>query len=232
MKRIAPLSSFLKTLKSKIEHASYRVRGRRKNFAKIYKEGGFSGRNFPLSGAGSTLEQTEKVRQAIPDILRELNAHSLFDAPCGDFTWMREIDLENISYTGADIVEALIDMNIRKYSRENRTFIVADIVKDDLPKADVVLCRDCFVHLSNRDVVRAVRNFKESQSAYLLTTTFYEVRENRDLVSGRGWRPINLNIPPFDFPPALKMVIEECTEFDGTYYDKSLGLWRLSDIAL
>jgi hypothetical protein len=86
--------------------------------------------------------------------------------------------------------------------------------------------------LSNKDIVRALNNFKRSQSSYLLTTTFYNVRGNKDLVSGRGWRPINLNIPPFDFPPPLKLIVEECTEFDGAYYDKSLGLYKLSDIAL
>lgn len=232
MKRIALINDLLNMLKAKIVHASYRVRGRKRNFNKIFQEGGFSGDGFPLSGAGSTLEQTKKVREEIPRILKDLKLKSLLDAPCGDFTWMREVNLVDILYIGADIVDELIKKNISKYSGKNRTFIVADIVKDDLPKTDMILCRDCFVHLSNKDIVRALRNFKRSQSSYLLTTTFYKMTNNKDLVSGRGWRPVNLNIPPFDFPSPLKLIIEECTEFNGTYYDKSLGLWKLSDIAL
>jgi hypothetical protein len=232
MKRNELLNDLLSRLQAKIKHASYRVRGRKRNFNKIFKEGGFSGDGFPLSGVGSTLEQTKKVREEIPRILKDLKLTSLLDAPCGDFTWMREIDLGDIYYIGADIVNELIKKNIINCSGENKSFIVADIVKDDLPKADMILCRDCFVHLSNKDIIRALRNFKRSQSSYLLTTTFYKVTNNKDLVSGRGWRPVNLNIPPFDFPSPLKLIIEECTEFNGTYYDKSLGLWKLSDIYL
>ena len=221
---------FLNLVKAKIKHASYRFRGRKKNFKIIYREGGFSGDEFPLSGAGSSLEQTKKVREEIPIIMRELEIKSLLDAPCGDFTWMSEVDLEGITYIGADIVDEIIEKNIMHYSGEKRKFIVADIVKDNLPKADVILCRDCLVHLSNKDILRALRNFKKSQSYYLLTTTFYNVSNNQDLVSGRGWRPINLVAPPFNFPPPLKLIIEECTELNGTYNDKSLGLWKLSDI--
>jgi hypothetical protein len=232
MKGIKLVSDLIRTFEAKIRHASYRLRSRKQNFNKIFKEGGFSGKELPLSGAGSTLEQTKRLREMIPDLLKDLEAKSLLDAPCGDFTWMREIDLGDISYTGADIVDDLIKKNINIYSGGNKNFIVADIVKDELPKADIIFCRDCFVHLSNKDIVRALRNFKRSQSSYLLTTTFYKMTNNRDLVSGRGWRPVNLNIPPFDLPSPLKLIIEECTEFNSTYYDKSLGLWKLSDIAL
>ncbi len=145
---------------------------------------------------------------------------------------MREVDLGNIFYTGVDIVAELIRENTAKYSDKNRRFLSADIVNDVLARADVALCRDCFVHLSNKDIVRAVRNFKKSQSSYLLTTTFFHVKTNEDLVSGRGWRPVNLNMQPFNFPPPLRLIVEECTEFDGVYFDKSLALWKLSDIHL
>lgn len=224
-------TNLLNALKAKLEHAGYRVQGRRRNFAKVYKQGGFSGREFPSSGAGSTLEQTRRIREAIPKLLKELMAESLIDAPCGDFTWMAEIDLGDVSYVGVDIVEEVIRQNMNSYARENRSFIVADIVKNELPRADIVLCRDCFVHLSNRDIVRAIKKLKASQSTYLLTTTFLGMKENGDLVSGRGWRPINLNMPPFNFPPPLRLIVEECTELDGEYNDKGLGLWKLVDIA-
>jgi SAM-dependent methyltransferase len=226
------VSELLIKLKSKIKHASYRLRSRKEKFKKIYEEGGFSGKELPLSGAGSTLEQTKRLRDMIPEVLKGLKAKSLLDAPCGDFTWMREIDLGGISYIGVDIVDEIIEKNISNYSGGNIKFAVADIVKDELPKADVILCRDCFVHLSNKDIVRALRNFKISQSSYLLTTTFYKAANNRDLVSGRGWRPVNLVARPFNSPPPLKLIIEGCTEFDGTYYDKSLGLWKLSDLSV
>ena len=107
-----------------------------------------------------------------------------------------------------------------------------DIVKEDLPTADVIICRDCFVHLSNKDIIEALKKFKRSQSHYLLTTTFYNIKENNDLVSGRGWRPINLQKSPFNFPEPIKLISENCTEQNGKYLDKSLGLWKLEQIFL
>jgi len=40
----------------------------------------------------------------------------------------------------------------------------------------------------------------------------------------------NLRQPPFDFPAPLQTMLEGCTEAAGKYQDKSLGLWRLSNI--
>jgi hypothetical protein len=33
---------------------------------------------------------------------------SLLDIPCGDFHWMRRVNLQGLSYVGADIVRELI----------------------------------------------------------------------------------------------------------------------------
>lgn len=63
------------------------------------------------SGRGSNLAETHAVRAALPPLCRELGAHSLLDVPCGDFHWMRLVEFEGVSYTGADIVAPLIEAN-------------------------------------------------------------------------------------------------------------------------
>jgi hypothetical protein len=63
----------------------------------------------------------------------------------------------------------------------------------------------------------------------LLTTTFTEHPQNQDILTGQ-WREINLELEPFSLPKPLLPVNEECTEADGKYADKSLGLWRISEI--
>jgi hypothetical protein len=103
-------------------------------------------------------------------------------------------------------------------------------MRGDLPRSDVILCRDCLVHLSYDDVHRTLGNFKCSATTYLLTTTFTSLAANSDIVTGQ-WRPLNLQLPPFSFPSPLKIIVEGCTEAGGRYADKSLALWRLSDIA-
>jgi hypothetical protein len=225
--RVNKIATFLKV---RFEHARYRWTSRKEKFIKIYRNGGFGGFNAPLSGTGSTLIQTRCIREALPNILRRIDAKSMIDAPCGDFTWMKEIDIGDISYLGVDIVPSIINDNTQKYSSQNRKFCDLDIVTNILPRADLILCRDCFIHLSNRDIMKSVENFKKSNSKYLLTTTFIDLKKNSNLVSGRGWRPVNLMLPPFNFPQPIEIINEGCSEGGGQYSDKCLGLWDLSTL--
>jgi hypothetical protein len=41
-----------------------------------------------------------------------------------------------------------------------------------------------------------------------------------------------LQLPPFNFPKPLKLIDEKCTEYNGKFADKHLGLWLLNDIKL
>jgi hypothetical protein len=179
------------------------------------------------SGTGSTLQQTAVIRKEIPKVIAAFNIQSLLDAACGDFNWMRHVPL-GCQYYGVDVVPTLIKHNQMHFASKDRTFKVADISKDLLPKVDVILCRDNLVHLSYDDIKAVLLNFKKSGSKYLLTTTFTQ-RFNRNINTGE-WRPINLQLPPFNFPEPVRLINEKCTE--GTYSDKSLGLWLLSDIKI
>ena len=57
------------------------------------------------SGRGSTLAYTKPLRRSLAKSLRRLNATVFLDAPCGDFNWMRHVELpDGTSYIGGDIV--------------------------------------------------------------------------------------------------------------------------------
>jgi len=182
-----------------------------------------------LSGSGSRLIQTIEIRMQIPVLVREFNASSMLDAPCGDFHWQKEMELELQQYVGVDIVPDIIRINQERYGDHIRQFRLLDITKDELPRSDIILCRDCLVHFPFKKIVFALRNFKRSESSYLLTTTFSQRAENRDILTGH-WRPINLELSPFNFPKPIKVINEKCTEEGGRASDKSLGFWRLEDI--
>ena len=206
------------------------VQSNKTKFTEIYERNGFTGASYPSSGIGSSLDQTIKLREELPKLFSEYNIHSIVDAPCGDFTWMNEINLDKYEYYGFDIVSKVIVQNQKKYAKENIHFDELDIVKHIAPAVDLIICRDCLVHLSNRDALKALSNFKKSGSKYLLTTTFSARDRNPDLVSGRGWRPLNLQKPPFNFPAPLLLINENCTESGGIYSDKSLGLWLIENL--
>ena len=212
----------------KIRRLRHRLMPKKVVFSKIYHDNHWRGQNT-VSGTGSDLIQTSAIRQEIPILLKRINAKSLLDAACGDFNWMKEAKLDLEKYIGVDIVPELIAQDQEKYGDGTREFMNLDITKDDLPQVDLILCRDCLVHLPFKHIFAAIHNFKKSRSEYLLTTTFTELEKNKDIVTGR-WRPLNFQLPPFGFPKPIRLIDEKCTEKDGKYSDKRLALWKLEDI--
>ncbi|MBB5849959.1 class I SAM-dependent methyltransferase [Amycolatopsis umgeniensis] len=181
-----------------------------------------------VSGPGSESVQTRRLRELLPGLLDRFGVRTLLDLPCGDFGWLSEVDLALERYIGADIVPDLVELNATRFRDDPvREFRVLDLTDDPLPSVDLVLCRDCLVHLSFADIERALRNLRRSGSRYLLTTTFTELGTNADIATG-DWRPVNLCREPFGFPEPLAVLVEGCTEENGAYADKSLGLWEIA----
>ena len=199
-------------------------------FSSIYQRNEWESEES-VSGPGSTMQQTAVVRAQLPGLLEELQAKSLLDAPCGDFNWMKELALPLENYIGADIVPELTERNQKLFGDKTRSFVQLDLTRDALPAADVVLCRDCLVHLSHKMVFAALKNLQQSGSKYLLTTTYPDEKENINIVTG-GWRPLNLEAAPFSLPPAHRVIDEQCFDPGGTNSGKSLGLWKLDELFL
>ena len=86
-----------------------------KRFTKIYLENHWND-SESRSGEGSTLENTQNVRNELPKILKKYNIKSMLDAPCGDFNWMKSITQDvSIKYIGGDIVKPMIENNQAKH---------------------------------------------------------------------------------------------------------------------
>lgn len=180
------------------------------------------------SGAASTLRETAALREAVPRLVEEWGVESVLDIPCGDFHWLQQVPLE-ASYTGADIVPELVEANRRAFGSETRRFLVLDATRDPLPPVDLVLCRDLLIHLANADCRAVLANIAKSGSKLLLTNHFTDRADNPDILSG-DFRPINLCRPPFDLPPPIAVVDEHSELGEGGFRDRTMGLWRVSDL--
>ncbi|MCY4140052.1 MAG: hypothetical protein OXF56_17520 [Rhodobacteraceae bacterium] len=105
-----------------------------------------------------------------------------------------------IEYIGGDIVKEMVVRNQQKFGANNISFRHLNIVKDPLPASDLMMVRDCLLHLSYRDIFGFLENFCSSDIGLLLTTTHLpDDGENHDIHTGRG-RLIYLFSPPFFFP--------------------------------
>lgn len=192
-------------------------------FQKIYDQNLWKGKES-RSGLGSDLEKTFLLRQVLPRFLSRLNVRSVLDAPCGDLHWLKTVKLNLDQYWGVDIVKQVVEKNHRLELPFAAKFLHADITKDDLPAADLILSRDGLVHLSLLNILQALDKFKKTNARYLLTTHYPSIDENFEIEDG-WWRPINLLRPPFSLPRPIDMLDEMV---DG----KQLFLWDLQSVEI
>lgn len=110
------------------------------------------------------------------------------------------MNLSTIAYTGGDIVAKIVHEN-QQYAKANVSFEFLDLLESQIPTNDLILCRDCLVHFSYKNIRKALTNLINSDCKYLLTTTF-PGRKNYNIVTG-NWRPIDLQANPFVLPKPL-----------------------------
>jgi len=195
----------------------------KETFTKIYTNNLWASAESK-SGSGSELQNTEVLRKELSILFKKYKVTSMLDIPCGDFNWMKEVDLKDVIYIGADIVEELIQSNSSKYLSQH--FTTLNLIEDTLPQVDLVFVRDCLGHLSNENVLKALENIKRSGSKYLLATSFTKWNQNLDIVDG-GWKCINLMIAPFYMNPVY-LINEDCQEGYPNYNDKCMLLFDLT----
>jgi len=186
-------------------------------FELIYTQQLWGGGESP-SGSGSFLEATFSLREALPKLFIRYHIRSMLDAPCGDFNWMKELGVGALleSYHGVDIVPAMIALNQRRYAEPNLHFSVLDLVTTTPPKTDLILCRHLLMHLTLNDCLAVLNHFRESGAHYLLITSSPDAARNDEIVITGAYRPLNVEIPPFNLGPRLEVVDDRQNPGDQT----------------
>lgn len=229
MKKLLPkrIVEWIVKIKYKRKKSEFKGKSTKETFTQIFNTNHWEGLES-ISGRGSDKSVTDNLGKEITKILLNFEVKSILDLPCGDFKWMKDVDLNGAQYTGGDIVKKLIDHNKIQYKSKNATeFRIIDMIKDDLPYVDLILVRDCFVHLSFEHIYASLKNIINSESKYILTTSFPLTKLNFDIVTG-DWRTLNLCRKPFSFPEPLLIISEFNSKKDNR--DKSLMLWKIKDL--
>jgi len=221
--------TLLKTLRYPFVKIRSRDFQREERFTRIYKTNTWRSEES-ASGPSSTLKYTETLRRELPKVFSDYSIKSLFDAPCGDFNWMRQFlnDFE-IAYIGGDIVKPLIRSLNSKYRNDRTAFIHIDLVKDHFPIADCMICRDCLFHLSFADTKSLLWNYIDSEISFLLTTTYINTGHlsNRDIETGQ-FRLIDLCSTPYNFPHDPLARIEDWMPPDE---ERQMCLWSRGQVS-
>ncbi|MFZ2150426.1 MAG: class I SAM-dependent methyltransferase [Candidatus Absconditicoccaceae bacterium] len=175
-------------------------------FTKIHQTNFWSS-NESVSGLGSEKIATRHTRKEILNIIKKYKIANLLDIPCGDCNWIEPENL-GIDYIGADIVKEVIKSNKGKFDGKI-DFRVLDLTVDNLPKADLILCRECLQHLSMDNIKKSLKNIKKSGAHYLLVTS-HKDGKNININNGNFFT-IDLEKAPFLFGTP----IEEIEEIDS-----------------
>jgi SAM-dependent methyltransferase len=196
-------------------------------FADIYAQelSRRGGESSPVPG--SRREDTQRLRTEFRRLLSRLGIRHLLDVGCGDSNWMRETNRAVDLYTGLDVDFDVVLANRLRYGGPRRRFLLRDLSRDPLPRADLVLCRDVLIHFPDEDLMTALRAIIASGSRYLLASTFI-AREKNDPIALGDWRPVNLQLPPLSLPAPVDALIE--TPPETGYDDKRLALWDLREL--
>lgn len=198
-------------------------------FTHIFRSNHWNGKHS-VSGTGSDPENTVELGNILKHVVIQYRVQSLFDCPCGDFFWMKNVVATlNVHYSGADVVADLVEKNEAQYSNEHVRFLHKNMVSEKWEKADLALCRDGLVHLSFADALQAIEQLKASGCTYVLLTTFPKHVSNYDITTGE-WRALNMERPPFSFPKPLAVYFEKPADGHMEYADKALALWKVSDL--
>lgn len=201
---------FYKIIRAKAYKEIFKNTNPKNTFTNIYKYNWW-GSEESISGVGSTIENTEEIRNNLSKLFFKYKIKTIFDGPCGDFNWMKILLAKHkLYYIGWDIVDEVIEANKYLYSNTRTKFEAKSIMTCKVPKADIWLCRDCFIHFSYLDIHKTLQNFLKSNIPYILFSTYKNDRnfKNHDIQTGDA-RVLNFFIFPFDFKQNFDEIIKD-----------------------
>ncbi len=156
--------------------------------------------------AAQALDQSLVPRKRIsayllPELFHQLQVTRFLDALCGDWNWMRKVELAGVDYIRADVVGSVIAGASQKYARP-----VSGLSMPISLKRSSSGSRSDYVPrlLGSPVLLGHGGNAKELSTdrgdvAVDLHTPGRDKNEAK--ATGIGWRHLNLNLPPSSFPP-------------------------------
>jgi SAM-dependent methyltransferase len=175
------------------------------------------------SGEGSLPEHTKDYRRFLERFIRDRQIKSVVDYGCGDWQFSRLIDWDGVRYLGLDVVDSLIEHNLKTYRKDNITFEVLAGTPVELPDAELIILKDVLQHWSHQ----SIRSFlpKIAKCKFALITNCvnpYGPTDNRDILDG-DFRPLDLTRPPF----ACEMAkVFEFTNRRGVFGLRHIPRWK------
>jgi len=178
-----------------------------------------------LSGLGSSLDYTENIRKSLVEFIKKNKIKTIWDCSCGDWNWMKQIKNELPNYVGNDIVDELIETNIKNYATNTIKFQCGDMLEElkllTDSSIDLIICRHTLEHLPSSYAIDVVREIKRVGIWSMITSNTYS--DNCELsVDGVVGRCINLESEPYE--SLLGIPLQKYYDSIGTQTNDTFGM--------
>lgn len=151
-----------------------------------------SGKPETKCGGGSKVSENIDTILFMDAIIETYRPVTIVDLGCGDFNWMRFVDLSDAYYLGCDWVFHN-DMTI--HEADNINFVKCNIAEFKIPSCSIIVCKDVLIHMTNEQTMAVLGNIRKSKSKFLLATS-YDVPDNNRVIN--NYAPLNMEKDPFN----------------------------------
>lgn len=150
------------------------------------------------SGGGSHSYFTIPYRGFVSGFIRMNNISSVVDIGCGDWQFSKFMDFGGASYTGLDVVPALIDSNSARFGGPQCQFALMPTDLSDTPSGDLLLMKDVLQHLPDREIRRFVTDVFPRFRYCLITNSYQKLDtgQNHEIRVG-NFRCLDLTAAPY-----------------------------------
>lgn len=169
---------------------------------------------FAQSGEGS--RHSHHIIPFVNYLKEFINANkisSMIEGSSGHWRsgWQSRVDWPNIKYCGVDINQSVFEDNCLLLSQTDDKFGFLEarfehgnILEDDLPEADLFLCKDTLIHFSNDDIRKFLENqilSKPRKYKYLMCVNNVPScdKPRQDTPTG-GFSAVEISREPFNMP--------------------------------
>lgn len=120
-------------------------------FTSIYARGAW-GDGMSASGPGSDPEISRPYVDLVQSLIANEGIASVVDLGHGDWQMWPVEAFSDVSYQGFDVARGLSEAVTLQFGTADRHFEFGDCVTMEIPRAQLVLCKDVLMHLPNKDV--------------------------------------------------------------------------------
>jgi SAM-dependent methyltransferase len=176
------------------------------------------------SGCGSDPKNAKEWISLINNFIKEKEIKSVLDLGCGDWRIGKELNLDNVNYTGVDVSSVIIN-KIKHNEKDNIKFVNHDIESFDIPKVDLVLLKDVLQHLALDSTKKILDKVSNNAKYVLISNDFnknniYGNKTNYEIKSGHHVY-LDLTISPFSYDLKHVLDFNSCGQIKRVYLYES-----------